>query len=153
MAETYWTFKEKIMEFLQRYRRPSILQIATSGLYDLYPDRELSKNASEAPIDFRWPDDYYPNAALPGVYAMFGEELKLLYVGKASGNSSVGNRLGSYFTYSENKECNFCHSSWKPRFIATATIDREFRFEAPSLEEYLIRELSPRWNTQGKAPD
>ncbi|MCH8171813.1 MAG: GIY-YIG nuclease family protein [Proteobacteria bacterium] len=98
-------------------------------------------------------DSYYPYCDEAGIYAIFNENEELLYIGKASNNSSIGSRLGSYFKNDEKGNFSLKHpEGWgekgKPRFIIGVSVSEPF--EAPSLEEYLIYKLQPEINQVGK---
>jgi hypothetical protein len=130
------------------YRHPKQSRLRLSGVYALFPKNPIP---SEIEVAGKWPDDYWPNCDSPGVYLVFNNKLDLLYVGKASLTQTVGGRLSEYFHYGPDRGCTFAPgSSWKhnPAFVATIPVSAAF--EAPSLEEYLIRELCPAENTVGR---
>lgn len=136
---------------LERYctdmRGPAMPELNLSGLYDLYP------SSDDTPCEYHWPDDW-PSVDRPGVYFVFNAEMQVLYIGKASMNSWFGARLSSYFKVGANKECVIKNlASWKgkPRFVAVISMEDEFKFEAPGLEEYLITKLQPIDNRVGTA--
>ena len=122
-------------EYSQRYGG---IELDWSDLWDLLNDYNTA----------------WPHNALPGCYAIFDENMDLLYVGKAS--VSIGSRLNSYFRYDPNSTdrkrgiARF-PDSWpdkQPRYIACVAVKETW--EASSLEEYLIHQLRPRANTVGK---
>ena len=76
----------------------------------------------------------------PGCYALYSSDGELLYVGKASNMKSVGSRLVR-FRYNPPK--------WDPTPEIVQIIEVIEPFEAPSLEEFLIAELQPRFNDHG----
>lgn len=76
----------------------------------------------------------------PGGYILFSENGELLYVGKASHAKSIGSRLVR-FRYKE--------SEWPTRPAFVRIIEVPDAFEAPSLEEFLISKLQPRFNKHG----
>jgi hypothetical protein len=78
--------------------------------------------------------------------------LNVLYVGKASMSNILAARLSSYFGYGKEKTCRVFHDNWKnkPRFVITVAVPDNLIFEAPSLEEFLIRELKPGDNMVGR---
>lgn len=95
----------------------------------------------------------YPHCDRPGVYAIFNEKKEVLYIGKASNSSSIGGRLSSYFRNKKSNPriCELKHhpDSWHgtPRFIMAAAVHKSY--QAPSLEEYLIRKMDPPANVIG----
>ncbi len=86
-----------------------------------------------------------PEAAQPGVYVYFGPEGEVLYIGKSSRDASIGSRLASH-------DRSKPRAQWREKaenggsvfFIVTPD-----EVEAPSLEEYLIREMKPLGNKHG----
>lgn len=71
------------------------------------------------------------------LYSMQGE---VLYIGKASNTKSVGSRLVRF---------RYTPVTWQPAPAFTQIIEVSEPFEAPSLEEFLILELQPRFNDRG----
>jgi hypothetical protein len=128
-------------EYHSTYRHPKLQALACSELYALFPE-------DIAPLATTYWDATWPNCDRAGVYLIFSETGKLLYVGKAW---VIGRRLSSYFQYelprSENKNCRVVHD-WneKPMYIATVAVPDSSTFEAAALEEFLIRELVPSEN-------
>jgi excinuclease UvrABC nuclease subunit len=118
-----------------------------SGVYALFPDEPQTVEAEGG-----W-SDKWPQSDEAGVYLVFGGSGRLLYIGKASMNQSIGNRLSFYFGSDRvDKTCTIVHEGrWKerPMYIATVAVPREMRFEAPALEEYLIASLGPCDNANG----
>jgi len=138
----------EIRYYDQNFRHPSMPRLTPSGVYSLFPKK--ANDSAETP--YQWPDPW-PYADKPGVYCIFGLDMELLYVGKASMNNNVGYRLGSYFKYTEDgtKRCHIIHSGWssKPGFVAIIPVDNDTSFEAAALEEYLIKKLRPTENIRG----
>ena len=83
-----------------------------------------------------------PESARPGCYAAYGADGDLLYVGKASWRASVGGRLA----YHDRREPR---AGWRRLAAHVQLVTVSEAFEAPSLEEFLIRELRPRHNAIG----
>lgn len=108
--------------------------------YCLFPDKRDPRPS--------WPDRW-PNADKRGVYLMLGDDDAVLYVGKASADSYLGARLAAYFRYGEDRRCKFIYEDWCPRYVVTIAVPDDSSFEAPALEEFLIRELRPPRNTLG----
>lgn len=122
-----------------------------------YERGHLNREPRLEPVRYDLLSDWKLDLMLPyaeekGVYAFFNKNDELLYVGKASHNSSLGHRVCSYF-YAKPDSCGAKpRHPWaekgRPRYaLITAT---DFAFEAPSLEEYLIEALQPPENTMGK---
>ena len=123
---------EKLYEFAPR---PNIEGLIISKPYDLETD---------------WPDQYWPNTDLPGVYLFANEEGKTLYIGKASCNSTVGYRLGAYWKNSpEKKALPKTEKAKGVRYVSTITIPQEYAFEVPSIEEWLISTVKTPRNKVG----
>ena len=129
-----------IERFSTDFRNPNLEPFEISKKYELFP-----KSNDESGTKCQWPNTY-PNTDRQGVYLICGENLNLLYVGKASMNNSLGARLASYFAYdSDGKTCKVKHGdnwSQKPHFVITVAVPRESSFEAPALEEYLIGQFA-----------
>ena len=119
----------------------------TPNLYCLFPEKE-----NEIEFNSKWPEGY-PNADKQGVYIMFDDKLNLLYIGKASANSTLGKRLGHWFKYGEGNKCHLNYDTWqpKPRFLVTIAAQKNKRYEVPALEEFLISKLHPSANFIGTA--
>lgn len=127
---------ETIDYYIKTYRKPNLPQLDISGLYDLFPGE---MNKLDVQVSEFWPESY-PYGDRKGIYLVLNEQLKLLYVGKASLGSCIGNRLNSYFGYDENKKCKLKHSTWseRPRFLMTIAVPIDLGFEAPALEEFFL---------------
>jgi len=130
----YWDIDklEQMVEcYCLAYRNPKLDLLKVSDVYKLEND---------------WKEPW-PNAESVGVYAIFGKT-GLLYIGKASLNSSIGIRLSSYFKGNgvPNKNHNWTDN---PTYIVT--IATKFSWEAPALEEFLILQANPIDNSIGKA--
>jgi hypothetical protein len=132
-------------QYQEKYRRAGLPELELRGLYALFPDDDPYDA-----VESRWNDEY-PNADRKGVYLIFGRTGTLLYVGKASLGSSIGGRLGTHFA--GTKQCRLLSADWteRPAYVATIAVPPDMSFEAPALEEYLIRSLSPRDNRLGLA--
>lgn len=124
---------------------------------------------SEGPIvlDDLWAEQsYWPSADYVGIYCILGANDELLYVGKASANSSIGKRLNTYFKNSPEDKKKWVISAghnWpsdhpQPHSVAAIGIDKitsgpqppGWAWLVPSLEEYLITRFSPPANTMQK---
>jgi hypothetical protein len=66
-------------------------------------------------------------------------------------SNSIGSRLGAYFCYTDDKwRCHGRHQWESPvRYVGAISVPGVLSFEAAGLEEFLIREISPRQNTLG----
>jgi hypothetical protein len=143
--------QRELAEYERRYRHPDQLPLTISGLYDLFPGQPTPASAL---TERRWPQTW-PNADGRGVYLVFDHELSLRYIGKASMRSSIGARLGTYFGYAEDRSCKILHTGWRvqPRFLVTVAVPDETPWEAPAIEEYLIKRLQPPDNSVGMEED
>ncbi len=130
--------KAQLNKYVEQFRRPDLPNLSISGIYSLYPKEE-----TPVQVEKEWPDSF-PNAEKHGVYVIFGKELQVLYIGKASMNNTLGSRLGSYFSYADDKKtCKVKSEYWSetPKYIITISVPDNMSFEAPAIEEYLIKSL------------
>ncbi len=123
---------EAVKAYQSKYRNPSLPEFEISDYYDLKED---------------WPDTW-PHAERAGCYVILGDNEEILWVGKASLRSAIGKRLSDHFGYGPNKEC-LPGGNWSAEPRRVISIAVHDAVEAPSLEEYLIRELRPAENTIG----
>jgi hypothetical protein len=140
---------EALNYYKENFRRQNLPPFEFSGLYALFPKLELAPEATS-----KWPDAW-PFGWRQGVYFIFGSQVRLLYIGKASMRHPIGGRLSFYFQYARpDKSCRVVHAGWseQPRFLATLAVPESMAFEAPALEEFLIERLSPPDNVNGRAP-
>lgn len=98
-----------------------------------------------SPIDTK---EMWQNADRAGVYFLFDENDHLQYVGKASMSSSIGARVGTRFSSRDNSCVDLAFSEVTQ--IATIPMDDGYEFEAPAIEEYFIKLLTPALNVTGK---
>jgi hypothetical protein len=131
--------EERVSRFKNEYRLDTF-KLDISDWYSLFPaarDEELEKKRKQ------WPGAY-PQSDRQGVYLIFNENKELLYIGKASMNNNIGSRLGSYFSYENDKVTCKVNHEWSsdPKYIITISVPNEMSFEAPALEEYLITEFA-----------
>ena len=148
----------KVQEYLDKYhklyRNTNLKLFSLSEIYDLFP---LKNNKPREMASKAWPD-YWPNADKRGVYLILDIDLSVIYIGKASMNNDLGSRLSDYFMY-KNRGKGPCkiikEESWdiRPEFICTIPVDDDKSFEAPALEEYLIKVINPPENSNGKVRD
>jgi hypothetical protein len=133
-----------ILEYQRTYRHPDRPPFLISERYILFPAASSPKPA--------WPDTW-PHTNHPGVYLMLDDADAVLYVGKASANSCLGLRLGAYFRYdTDGQRCKFVYPDWCPSFVVNVAVPSDSPFEAPALEEFLIKELAPPRNKAGVRP-
>lgn len=140
--------ESKIQYYEMTYRHPDLEPISDGVLYDLFPGRGDSK----ADMECRWPKKF-PFLNRAGVYVFLNDDYEVLYIGKASMNHDLGSRVGSYCQYDKDGEtCKLKHQ-WEgePRYVSFYAVPEKTRFEAPSLEEYLISEISTKNNRAGIA--
>ena len=136
--------RRDLVNYHRKYRHPDLAELKSSDLYALFPE-EAEKLATIC-----W-DQQWPNSDHAGVYLIFNKNGELLYVGKAR---VLGHRLASTFEYpqprGESKACEIV-PAWSPpgpAYIATVAVPDESKFEAASLEEYLIDKLNPSENVR-----
>lgn len=127
-----------IDEYQRLYRNVNLQPFVRGEIYSLY-NRDRS---SVVEAELYWPETW-PLCDRYGIYAIFADEL-LLYIGKAS-LQPLGNRLGSYFRYSEDRQSGIPKKGhiWTrmPTHVVTWAVPTESFFEASALEEYLIFNL------------
>ncbi|WPC73045.1 GIY-YIG nuclease family protein [Vibrio porteresiae] len=127
-----------IDEYQRLYRNLNLAPFVRGEIYSLY-NRDRS---SVVEAKLFWPETW-PLCDRYGIYAIFADEL-LLYIGKAS-LQPLGNRLGSYFRYSEDRQSGIPKNGhvWTrmPTHVVTWAVPTESFFEASALEEYLIFNL------------
>lgn len=116
----------------------------------LAEDNQLREFIREAPMDLDYifrEDEYWPCARNVGVYFIFNTKEELLYIGKASADSSIGMRLSDYFKKdpdADGKWVDVSGRSWKgPQHVAAVGVDNMnnkdgLAWIAPALEEFLL---------------
>ncbi|MCL1095858.1 GIY-YIG nuclease family protein [Shewanella kaireitica] len=97
-----------------------------------------------SPIDT---EEMWQNADRAGVYFLFDKDEHLQYVGKASMSSSIGARIGTRF--SGDNSCTDLKFSEVTQLATIPMVDG-YEFEAPAIEEYFIKLLTPPLNVTGK---
>lgn len=134
-----------VTEYVARYRRADLPPFEVGAPLDLYPSRPPAAGfTSQLTWEHPWP---FSNRA--GVYLLYDEALELFYIGKASMNRCLGQRLYEYF--GGGASCVPKLEWLQPaRYVINIAMPSEFPFEAPALEEFLIRKLQPRVNGTGK---
>jgi len=82
-----------------------------------------------------WPGPW-PGAGQPGVYILLDSEGGVLYVGKASCNVRLGDRLGHYFKYGEDRSWRSRYQCYAAtRYVITVPLPTGRAFEAPAIED------------------
>ena len=84
----------------------------------------------------------WPFGDAPGCYIFYCEAVGLLYIGKASNSSAMAHRLGTYFRTRGLPVVEPRHKWTRPP-VHVQTVKVHEAYQAPSLEEFLIRELKP----------
>ena len=135
---------EAVAEYILRYRRDDVPPLQFGGPLDLFPTTQLPHSITPP---FTW-EHPWPSAQRAGVYLIYSGGLELLYIGKASMNRNLGQRLHEYFGH--DAVC-LLGNHWlqPPRFVITIAMPEAMSFEAPALEEFLIEALNPTHNTHG----
>ncbi len=82
---------------------------------------------------------------------MYDDALELFYIGKTSMSRCLGQRLYEYFG---GGEICIPKAEWldSARFLIVIAMPANSPFEAPALEEFLIRTLHPTANGTGRGP-
>jgi len=137
---------DTVIQFASRHRRSDFPPLEVSGPVDLFPSLPLPAGISP---QGKWTDPQWPFAERAGVYLIYSESFELLYIGKSSMNQCLGKRLWRHFGGGETCVPN---DAWPqaPRFVVNIAVPQEMPFEAPALEEYLIKKLQPLLNTVGR---
>jgi hypothetical protein len=136
---------DALSEYISRYRRSDLPPVEVSEPLDLYPSLPAPANFSPK---VTWANPW-PFGDRAGLYLIYNGSLELLYIGKASMSRCLGNRLWEYFGC--GAACAPKAEWLKPaRFVITIAVPKEMPFEAPAIEEFLIRKLKPKSNGTGK---
>lgn len=122
-------------EFNSIYPRPNMDKLELSQSFDIRKDFET----------------FYPGTGFPGVYIISKENGEILRIGKSSCNSSLDKRLSTYYKWSKTENIGVArYAGYSDAFIInTIIVPKNRAFEAPAIEEYLIGELNPPFNTVG----
>jgi hypothetical protein len=134
----------ELENYKKQYRRSDFPDLKLSGLYALCPD-ETGDVVSD------W-DKEWPNSRDAGVYFIFDSSVRLLYIGKASMNDCIGDRLSAHFPSDKaTKTCSIVgwNKEQQPMYVATVAVPEDMKFEAAALEEYLIGKLPTVYNVRG----
>lgn len=134
---------EALTSYATRFRRDDVGLLDAGPALDLFPE-EPSPNGFKAKATWY---DTWPYAKRAGVYLIYDETFKLLYVGKAW---EFGPRLRQHFG-SNVKQCMILEKwSRRPRYVINVAVPTNMAFESSALETFLIYELKPPDNTHGK---
>ena len=138
----------EVEKFQASHRRSDSPRFDIEPPYDLFPQL----GSTVIPYKFHWPTPW-ANADRKGAYALLDNEANVLYVGKASMGSCFAARFVAYFAYENDRSCKIKHPNcWSrtPRYVLTIAVPIETPWEAPGLEEFLIRKLQPPDNGTGR---
>ena len=147
---SYTDIASKLDWFQNVFLNSTLPKAEVSDFYDLFPTRP---SPPEITIKGKYPQTF-PFSDRKGVYIILDSNLKVLYIGKASFDNFIGNRLGTHFI-GKDKCCSPKSYSWTPpgpRYVISIAVPKEYTFMASSLEEYLIAKLQPTDNKHGKIP-
>jgi hypothetical protein len=116
--------------------RPGIPALEISEPYDLEDD---------------WPEKRWPGTNQPGVYLFTDSKGSVLYIGKASCRNNIGYRLSAYWKHSSTGGAEPKDDKAKDvKYVLVISLPNERAFEAPAVEEWLIQNLDPPRNHQGR---
>ena len=124
-----------LMEFNGRVARPGI-----GPLWLSEPCR----------LDQPWEEEYWPYATLPGVYVVYDGHNRLVYIGKASLDATLGARLGAHFSKGSDGLAKGPQGWEGAKHVRTIPVPRVHAFEAPAIEEYLLGRLTTKMNERGQ---
>lgn len=128
---TFFDLEKAITDFNENHKRPH-------GEITLTELRDISKEDHAS----------WPSNESPGVYIFLDSNKNITYIGKASFTNCIGGRLNSRFDTKwnpkkpESEGCNY---------ITTIALPKDLSFEAPAIEEYLLKVLATRSNSVGNS--
>jgi hypothetical protein len=134
---------EVISEYARRFRRDDVGSLEIGPALDLFPE-EPGPRGFQAGTVWQRP---WPHALRSGVYLIYDQDFKLIYIGKAW---NFGPRLAQHFG-SNPDSCRLL-GKWpvRPRYVINVAVPDDMAFEAAALEAYLIHVLKPSDNYCGK---
>lgn len=101
-------------------------------------------------FEHSWPHAEWPNSKRYGVYAFLDGRHNVLYLGKASCQHTLGQRLGAYFQGTSVGRPDIVSDRAEDCVaVATLGLDKLRAFEAPAIEEYLISRVPDLRNVCG----
>lgn len=131
----YRDLEAAIKKFNLEYKRPAM----TIGLSDEF---DLDEHYNDL-------DKWYKGKI--GVYILFNNKKEIIRIGSATNDLYI--RLNSYFDYkddTETKGMGWWKEGVSSRFIHTIEVPKDQSFEALAIEKYLLDELTPPLNKEGK---
>lgn len=125
-----------IDEMNARFPRPGLV-LKVVGPYDLKSS-------------FRHP---YPNVGLAGVYVLTSADGTVLRIGKASCSRKLDERLADYFRRDIEPGVGIAKNAIfnDVRYVNTIGVPLDRAFEAPAIEEFLLRRIQAPLNKFGVA--
>ncbi|MEY8240869.1 MAG: GIY-YIG nuclease family protein [Cycloclasticus sp.] len=131
----YGDLEAAIKKFNRKYKRPAM----TIGLSDEF---DLNEHYNDL-------EEWYKGKI--GVYILFNEKEEIIRIGSAT--NDLYSRLNCYFDYkdsTETKGMGWWKEGVSSRYIHTIEVPKEQSFEALAIEKYLLDELKPPLNKEGK---
>ena len=132
-----------LSDYATRFRRDDVGKLEVGPVLDLFPE-EPSPKGFTASKNWYAP---WPHKDRAGVYLIYDQDFKLLYVGMAG---IFDRRLSQHFG-SDHDHCTlFENWSNRPRYVINVAVPSDMAFEAAALEAFLIYGLKPSDNIHGK---
>lgn len=121
--------------------------LAAVESFNLNHPRSFGHISITEPLDISVkPKVSWPSNESAGVYVFLDADHRVLYIGKASFGNCIGGRLNQRFDKNWNSKSR---DSLGCKYITTIPVPEGHRFEAPSIEEYLLSKLTTQLNTVG----
>lgn len=125
--------KNKIQWYSNRFRVNFVL----GENYSLFPQNG----------EYGWPKPW-KNPDSAGIYALLDSDKNVVYIGTTS---KLGKRLNHYFGYGENGKCVLKDKRVSDIFyVITYLSQPDEPYTCLSLEGFLIAELNPKFNKNGR---
>lgn len=134
---------EFLSDYATRFRRDDVGKLDIGPALDLFPEEPSPEKFTAEAI---W-KDLWPYAERAGVYLIYDQDFKLLYVGKAW---RFGNRLAQHFGSNPSHCMLLKKFSSRPRYVINVAVPSDMAFEAAALEAFLVYGLKPEDNIHGK---
>ena len=131
-AETLDEIQAAIDYYQGEFRQPKhapLGKVSEPYALDPYETRENGTN--------QWPYEY-PNLAARGVYFFFDADMELVYIGKASCDSSFVQCFSRHIAGGIHDSRGTPKGNWARSPKYRANLPMQYPHEAPSLEEWLI---------------